>query len=63
MMAIREGTASRPARFIKMRKPATVLSLLFIAALTMGVAVAQRMEQRAQQDRFSLGETIEYSAQ
>jgi hypothetical protein len=42
-----------------MRKPFTVLSLLLIAALTMGVAVAQRMEQRAQQDRFSFGDTVE----
>jgi hypothetical protein len=38
-----------------MKKPVTVLSLLFIAVLTMGVAVAERMEQRAQQDRFSFG--------
>jgi hypothetical protein len=46
-----------------MRKPFTVLSLLFIAAFTMGVAVAQRMEQRAQQDRFSLGEPTEQATQ
>jgi len=38
-----------------MRKPITVLSALIIAALTMGVAVAERMEERAQQDRFSVG--------
>jgi hypothetical protein len=38
-----------------MRKPTTVLSVLIIAALTMGLAVAQRMEQRAQQDRLSIG--------
>lgn len=38
-----------------MRKPITVLSVLIIAALTMGVAVAERMEERAQQDRFSVG--------
>jgi hypothetical protein len=63
MMAIREGTAAQQARFNNMRKPFTVLSLLFIAALTMGVAVAQRMEQRAQQDRFSLGESTEYATQ
>jgi hypothetical protein len=46
-----------------MRKPFTVLSLLLIAALTMGVAVAQRMEQRAQQDRFSLGDSTETATQ
>jgi CHASE1-domain containing sensor protein len=63
MMAIREGTAARQARFNNMRKPFTVLSLLFIAALTMGVAVAQRMEQRAQQDRFSFGHATEYVTQ
>ena len=38
-----------------MKKPITILSVLFIAALTMGVAVADRLEQRAQQDRFSFG--------
>ena len=46
-----------------MRKPITALSLLIIAALTMGVAVAERMEQRAQQDRFSLGEPVSSTAQ
>ncbi len=46
-----------------MRKPITALSLLIIAALTMGVAVAERMEQRAQDDRFSLGEPISYAKQ
>jgi hypothetical protein len=40
-----------------MKKPLTILSVLVIAALTMGMAVAQHMEQRAQQDRFSVGET------
>jgi hypothetical protein len=38
-----------------MKKPITVLSVLIIAALTMSLAVAERMGQRAQQDRFSLG--------
>ena len=38
-----------------MRKPITVLFVLIIAALTMGGAVAERIEQRAQQDRFSVG--------
>lgn len=46
-----------------MKKPITILFLLSIAALTMGVAVAQRMEQRAQQDRFSFGTTIDYATQ
>ena len=46
-----------------MRKPITAVSLLIIAALTMGVAVAERMEQRAQQDRFSLGEPVSSTAQ
>jgi hypothetical protein len=39
-----------------MKKPITALSILIIAALTMGVAVAERMEQRAQQDRISFGD-------
>ena len=38
-----------------MKKPITILSVLLVAVLTMGVAVAQRMEQRAEQDRFSVG--------
>ena len=39
-----------------MKKPLTALSILVIAALTMGMALAERMEQRAQQDRLSVGE-------
>ncbi|MGH6892062.1 MAG: hypothetical protein ACREEP_07375 [Dongiaceae bacterium] len=47
-----------------MRKPITFLSVLLIAALTIGVAVAGRMEQRAQHDRFSFGaEPTESAAQ
>ncbi len=46
-----------------MKKPLTAISILVIAALTIGVAVAQRMEQRAQQDRFSFGATTEQAAQ
>jgi hypothetical protein len=42
-----------------MKKPLTVLSVLMIAALTMGMAVAQHMEQRAQQDRLSFGDTAQ----
>ena len=40
-----------------MKKPLTILSVLVFAALTMGMAVAERMEQLAQQDRFSVGDT------
>ena len=42
-----------------MKKPLTALSILVIAALTMGMALADRMEQRAQQDRLSVGETAQ----
>jgi hypothetical protein len=38
-----------------MTKPITLLSVLILATLTIGVALAGRLEQRAQQDRFSLG--------
>ena len=62
MMGTR-GTASRQERFNEMKKPVTALSLLLVAALTMGVAVAQRMEQRAQQDRFSFGAPTEQATQ
>lgn len=53
MALTRKGTA--PIAATTMRKPTTILSVLVIAALTMGLAVAQRMEQRAQQDRLSIG--------
>lgn len=46
-----------------MKKPLTALSILVIAALTMGMALAERMEHRAQQDRFSFGATTTYAAQ
>lgn len=47
-----------------MKKPITALSILIIAALTIGVAVAERMGQRAQHDRFSFGtEPTEFTAQ
>jgi hypothetical protein len=42
-----------------MKKPLTILSVLVVAALTMGMAVAQHMEQRAQQDRLSFGDTAQ----
>jgi hypothetical protein len=42
-----------------MKKPFAILSILVIAALTMGMALAERMEQRAQQDRLSVGETAQ----
>lgn len=38
-----------------MRKRITILSVLVIVALTFGSAVAQRLEWRAQHDRFSFG--------
>lgn len=47
-----EGRARRQS---KMTKPITILSVLIIATLTIGVALAGRLEQRAQQDRFSFG--------
>lgn len=51
------------ARKNTMKKPLTAISILVIAALTVGVAVAQRMEHRAQQDRFSFGAGADYAAQ
>lgn len=42
-----------------MKKPLTAISILVIAALTMGMALAERMEQRAQQDRLSFGDTAQ----
>ena len=42
-----------------MKKPLAILSVLVIAALTMGMAVAEHMEQRAQQDRFFVGDTAQ----
>jgi len=42
-----------------MKKPLAILSILVIAALTMGMALAERMEQRAQQDRLSFGDTAQ----
>ena len=38
-----------------MKKPITVIAVAAIAILTIGVAVAQRVEQRASEDRFSMG--------
>jgi hypothetical protein len=46
-----------------MKKPLTALSILVIAALTMGMALAERMEHRAQQDRISFGAGTDYAAQ
>jgi len=46
-----------------MKKPLTAISILVIAAFTVGVAVAQRMEHRAQQDRISFGSATEQAAQ
>lgn len=39
-----------------LKRPITLLSIAVIAALTIGVAVAQRMELRATEDRFSVGD-------
>ena len=62
MMASQKELA--PTRVLNtMKKPLTALSILVIAAFTMGMALAERMEQRAQQDRFSFGDTIDYAAQ
>jgi hypothetical protein len=36
-------------------KPITILSVLLIAALSIGVAMAERIEVRAQHDRLSFG--------
>jgi hypothetical protein len=58
MMASQKELA--PTRVLDtMKKSVTALSILVIAALTMGMALAERMEQRAQQDRFSFGETAQ----
>lgn len=37
------------------KKALTIVTLLAVALLTIGGAVAQRMEQRAHADRFSMG--------
>lgn len=39
-----------------LKQPITLVSILVIAALTIGVAVAQRVELRASEDRFTMGE-------
>lgn len=38
-----------------LKRPITLLSIAVVAALTIGVAVAERMELRATEDRFSMG--------
>ena len=38
-----------------LKKPVTIVSILAVAVLTIGVAVAERIELRASQDRFSMG--------
>ncbi len=63
MMTVGEGTAAQHARLKNMRRPITVLSILFVAVLTMGFAVIERMEHRAQQDRFTLGGSTGYTPQ
>jgi hypothetical protein len=61
MMRIRREAEITPMMKAMMKKPITVLSVLIIAGLTISVALAGRLEQRAQQDRFSFGENIEYT--
>lgn len=39
-----------------LKKPVTIVSILTVAVLTIGVAVAERMELRASEDRFSVGD-------
>jgi hypothetical protein len=39
-----------------LKKPVTIVSIAAIALLTIGVAVAQRVELRASEDRFSMGD-------
>lgn len=39
-----------------LKKPITIVSILAVAVLTVGVAVAERMELRASEDRFSVGD-------
>lgn len=38
------------------KRPVTLISIAVVAALTIGVAVAERMELRASEDRFSMGD-------
>ena len=38
------------------KRPITLISVAIVAALTIGVAVAERMELRAEIDRFSMGD-------
>jgi len=39
-----------------MRTPITIMSILVCAAMTLGGAVAEHLERRAQHDRFSFGD-------
>ena len=43
-------------------RPLAITAILALLALSIGGALAQRMEQRATQDRFSLGGTIGFCA-
>lgn len=40
-----------------MKKPIIIASIVLIAALSLTVALADRMKERASHDRFSFGET------
>jgi hypothetical protein len=57
MIGLRRGAALHQLRFIEMKKkPLAILSILIIAALTMGMTLAERMEQRSHEDRLSFGD-------
>lgn len=40
-----------------LKKPLTIVTLLAVAVVTIGAAVAERIELRANQDRFSMGDS------
>jgi hypothetical protein len=48
-----------------MRTPITIMSILVCVAMTLGSAVGEHLEKRAQHDRFSFGEAepITFAAQ
>jgi hypothetical protein len=53
--ASNEFSAETAAMNQTVKKPITIIAIAAIAILTIGVAVAQRAEQRASEDRFSMG--------
>ncbi len=48
-----------------MRTPITIMSILVCVAMTLGGAIAEHLERRAQHDRLSFGEAepITFAAQ